>query len=79
MCSVVESAQHHRSPLPPLIQHTPAHTDPTPLAPPRTQVADVVVAALVEEAADNKVVEVIAEKGAPKKTLGELFAGVLYN
>ncbi|EFJ41522.1 hypothetical protein VOLCADRAFT_107678 [Volvox carteri f. nagariensis] len=42
----------------------------------RSQVADVCVAALTEPAAANKVVEVIAEKDAPSKPLGELFAGV---
>ncbi|GIL82891.1 hypothetical protein Vretimale_8390 [Volvox reticuliferus] len=42
----------------------------------RSQVADVCVAALTEPAAANKVVEVIAEKDAPVRSLGELFAGV---
>ncbi|GLC67258.1 hypothetical protein PLESTF_000534300 [Pleodorina starrii] len=42
----------------------------------RSQVAEVCVAALTEPAAANKVVEVIAERGAPAKSLGELLAGV---
>ncbi len=40
------------------------------------QVAEVCVAALMEPAAENKVVEVIAESAAPAKPLAELFAGV---
>ena len=42
------------------------------------QVAEVCVAALVEPSAANKVVEVIAEQGAPAKSLAELFAGVTW-
>ncbi|PNH07301.1 hypothetical protein TSOC_006254, partial [Tetrabaena socialis] len=42
----------------------------------RSQVAEVCVAALLEPAAENKVVEVIAEKDAPVKTMAELFSGV---
>ena len=40
------------------------------------QVAEVCVAALVEPAAANKVVEVIAESGAPARTMLELFTAV---
>jgi hypothetical protein len=48
----------------------------SPLLPLLDQVADVCVAALTEPAAGDKVVEVIAEKDAPTRSLGELFAGV---
>ncbi|KAG2496346.1 hypothetical protein HYH03_005576 [Edaphochlamys debaryana] len=42
----------------------------------RSQVAEVCVAALAEPFAQNKVVEVIAERDAPAKTMTELFSGV---
>jgi uncharacterized protein YbjT (DUF2867 family) len=42
----------------------------------RAQVAEVCVEALVAPAAIDKVVEVIAERGAPARPLGELFASV---
>lgn len=42
----------------------------------RSQVAEVCIEALVEPAASNKVVEIIAEPNAPAKTISELFASV---
>lgn len=40
------------------------------------QVADCCVAALLEEHAENKVVEIIADKTAPALPWADLFAGV---
>jgi hypothetical protein len=40
------------------------------------QVAEVIIEALVEDAAKDKVVEVIAETSAPALPLAELFASV---
>ena len=42
----------------------------------RSQVADCCVAALVEPSASGKVVEIIAEQGAPPAPFTELFASV---
>lgn len=42
----------------------------------RSQVAEVCAAALMEPAAANKVVEIIAQQNAPAKTYKELFEGV---
>lgn len=42
------------------------------------QVAEVCVGALTEAASANKVVEVIAEKEAPARTLKELFSAVTW-
>ena len=43
---------------------------------PRTKVAQTCVAALFEPAAQNKIVEIVAQPDAPDKTFAELFAGV---
>lgn len=43
---------------------------------PRTQVAQVCVAALQENGAQNKIVEIVARAEAPEKPMGELFAQV---
>ncbi|MGK7890751.1 MAG: NAD(P)H-binding protein [Leptolyngbyaceae cyanobacterium] len=43
---------------------------------PRTKVAQVAVDALLQEAAQNKVVEIVARSDAPQQTLEQLFAGV---
>jgi hypothetical protein len=51
-------------------------TDALPAACP-LQVADVCVEALVCPAAADKVVEVVAEKSAPERSLQALFAGVV--
>ncbi len=45
---------------------------------PAPQVAEVCVAALTERAANNKVVEVIAKKDAPSRTMAELFESVTW-
>ena len=42
------------------------------------QVADICVDALVEEAAKNRVFEVIAQDSAPFRPIGELFASVAF-
>lgn len=42
----------------------------------RSQVAEVVVESLVEPAASDKVVEIIARVGGPKRTVSELFSSV---
>jgi uncharacterized protein YbjT (DUF2867 family) len=43
---------------------------------PRTKVAQVCVSALWEPAAQNKIVEIVAQSQAPARSLAELFAGV---
>lgn len=44
---------------------------------PRTKVAQTCVAALVQPAAQNKVVEIVAQPDAPEKGFDQLFAGVV--
>ncbi|MDJ0733268.1 MAG: NAD(P)H-binding protein [Nostocaceae cyanobacterium] len=44
---------------------------------PRQKVAQVCVEALFEEAAQNKIVEIVAKSDAPATNFGELFAGVV--
>lgn len=44
----------------------------------RTQVADICVEAMVEDAAKNRVFEVAAQENAPYRPIGDLFASVAF-